>query len=102
MDISVVVPFHNEEEHLEGCIRALRGLEYPEDRREIMLVDNNSTDRSVEIVQRHPDIRLLSESRPGDFAARNRGIAASSGEIVDLRVEPGDKVAAGEVLAIVR
>ena len=82
MDISVVVPFHNEEDHLEGCISALRGLEYPEARREIVLVDNNSTDRSVEIVRRHPDIQLLAEPRPGDFAARNRGIAASSGEII--------------------
>ena len=50
MDISVVVPFHNEEEHLEGCIHALRALEYPADRREIILVDKNSTDRSVAAV----------------------------------------------------
>jgi glycosyltransferase involved in cell wall biosynthesis len=82
MDVSVVVPIYNEEDHLPGCIAALRALDYPDDRHEILLVDNNSTDRSAEIVRSHAGVRLLSEPRPGDFAARNRGVAESTGDIV--------------------
>ncbi len=82
LDFSIVVPVHNEERHLEGCIDALLGLDYPADRFEIIMVDNNSTDRSVEIIRRYPRLRLFEETRQGDFAARNRGIAESTGAII--------------------
>jgi glycosyltransferase involved in cell wall biosynthesis len=51
MDISIVVPFHNEEKHIERRIQALLALDYPRDRYEIIMVDNNSNDRSAEIVR---------------------------------------------------
>ena len=82
MDVSIVAPFYNEERHIEGAIRALLAFDYPEDRYEILMVDNNSTDGSAEIVKRYPRVRLCSEPRQGDFAARNRGIAESTGEII--------------------
>lgn len=82
VDISIVVPCHNEEKRIEGCIRALLALDYPKDRYEILMVDNNSTDASVEIVRRYPEVRLLSETMPGDFAARNKGVSEARGEII--------------------
>lgn len=82
MDVSIVVPFCNEESRIERCIRALYALDYPEDRFEILMIDNNSTDASAEIVRRYPRIRMLREAIPGDFAARNRGLAEARGEIV--------------------
>ena len=82
MQISVVVPFHNVEAYIGACLEALVSLEYPRDRYEIILVSNNSTDGSADVVRRYPCVRLLSESTPGAYAARNRGIAAASGEIV--------------------
>ena len=82
MDISIVVPVHNEERLIEGCLRALLALDYPRDRYEIIVVDNNSTDRSREIVERFPEVKLLSEKQQGDFAARNRGLSEAKGEII--------------------
>jgi glycosyltransferase involved in cell wall biosynthesis len=82
MDISIVVPVHNEERLIEGCIRSLLELDYPRDRYEIIVVDNNSTDRSREIVRRFPRVKLLREPEQGDFAARNRGLRESRGEII--------------------
>jgi glycosyltransferase involved in cell wall biosynthesis len=82
MDVSIVVPFHNEEKHIEGCIKALLALDYDRDRYEILVVNNNSTDRSVEIVSRYPEVRLLDEKKPGDFAARNLGVKSASGELI--------------------
>jgi glycosyltransferase involved in cell wall biosynthesis len=80
--VSVVVPFYNSEAHIEACVTALLAQRYPADFYEILFVDNGSADASREIVQRYPRIRLLSESRRGSYAARNRGVAGSSGRII--------------------
>ena len=82
VDVSIVVPFRDEQEHIEESIVALVSQEFPPDRCEIIFVDNNSTDRSAEIVKRYPRVKLVSESRPGDFAARNCGISEAVGEII--------------------
>lgn len=82
MDVSIVVPFHNEEKHIEECIQALLALDYPRDRYEVLMVNNNSTDRSVEIVSSYPEVRLLHEKKQGDFAARNLGVSNASGELI--------------------
>jgi glycosyltransferase involved in cell wall biosynthesis len=82
MDFSVIVPFYNSASHIEACATALLSQRYPADRYEITFVDNGSTDRSRDIVQRYPRIRVLSESKQGSYVARNRGAAASSGEII--------------------
>jgi glycosyltransferase involved in cell wall biosynthesis len=63
-------------------VQALLAQDYPADRYEVLVVDNNSTDRSAEVVARYPRVRLLHEPVQGDYAARNRGIAESRGEVV--------------------
>jgi len=56
------------------CISSLRELEYPAYR--ILIVDNGSTDDSVEMFQKLPDVELLSNERNLGFAeGNNRGIA---------------------------
>lgn len=90
--VSVVVPLYNEEQWIEECIRALLGQDYPADRYEILVVDNNSTDQSAERAARFPRVRLLHEPQQGDYAARNRGIRESRGEILaftDSDTAPG-------------
>ncbi len=82
MLISVVVPFHNEEKHIRKCLEALLSASYRRDLFEIIAVDNNSTDRSAAIVNQYPRVRLLTEPKPGAYAARNRGVAASNGTII--------------------
>lgn len=82
MKISVIVPCYNEERRIGGCLRALLALDYPKENREILVVDNNSTDSSIEVIEKHRGIEVLSEVSRGDFAARNRGLAASQGEVI--------------------
>jgi len=82
MDVSIVVPFHNEQAHIERCIESLLSQDYPRERYEVVFVDNNSTDGSADIIRRHAGVRLLSEPKPGSYAARNAGVAASTGTIV--------------------
>jgi glycosyltransferase involved in cell wall biosynthesis len=81
-DVSVIVPFYNAEKHLEKCIKALLAQSYPASRYEIIMVDNNSTDGSAAIVRKYSRITLLCERKQGAYAARNRGVAASTGSMI--------------------
>jgi glycosyltransferase involved in cell wall biosynthesis len=80
--ISVVVPFYNAERYIARCIQGLLSQRYPPDRYEIVVIDNNSTDASAEIVRRHPRVRLTCERKTGPYAARNTGVAQAHGEII--------------------
>jgi glycosyltransferase involved in cell wall biosynthesis len=81
--VSVVIPVLNGERTIRECLVSLLRTDYPPERREILVVDNGSTDRTTEIVQAYP-VTLLREERRGASAARNRGIEASRGEILAL------------------
>ncbi|OZG26936.1 glycosyl transferase [Williamsia sp. 1138] len=82
--LSVVVPTFNEEEVIGECLERLsRQLDHI---LEIVVVDNNSTDKTADIVatftERYPEIRMISETRQGLVFARNAGLDASVGPAV--------------------
>ncbi len=79
--VSVIIPVLNEERVIRECLNSLVELDYPPERREILVVDNGSTDRTAEIIKTFP-VRYLWEERRGASAARNKGIEASKGEIL--------------------
>lgn len=79
--VSVVVAVRNGEQELDGCLTSLLRTDYLPDRREILIADFGSTDRTSEVVRRYP-VRYLPSSGPGVCHARNRGIEASRGEIL--------------------
>jgi len=84
--VSVVIPVLNGERHLEACLNSIVGQTY--ERFEIVVSDQSSSDRSVEIVRSFADprIRLLPEpSEPLDLHRNwSRVIAGSTGEFVKL------------------
>ncbi len=81
-DMSVVVPFLNEEKWLPHCLRALEAQTLPPGRFEVILIDNGSTDRSAEIAASFGRATLLHESCRDPYLARNRGIGAARGRYV--------------------
>lgn len=92
--VSVVVPVRNGAGTIGPCIEALLAGDYPTDRRELLIVDNDSDDGTPQAIRRHRGVRYLYEPRRGVSHARNRGIFESSGEIVafldgDCIPEPG-------------
>jgi glycosyltransferase involved in cell wall biosynthesis len=82
MDVSVVVPCFNSELYISECLEALCNQDHPRERYEIILVDNGSDDRSLEIARKFPRVQCLSEPKRGSYAARNRGIANARGEVI--------------------
>jgi glycosyltransferase involved in cell wall biosynthesis len=79
--VSVVIPVLNGEATIDACLSALANVDYPAERREVLVVDNGSTDRTAELVRKYP-FTLLREDQRGPARARNRGIDASSAEVV--------------------
>jgi glycosyltransferase involved in cell wall biosynthesis len=75
------VPVRNGEKTIGDCVAALLATDYPLERREIVVVDNGSTDGTAELLRPLP-VRVVREDRVGRSHARNRGVAESRGEIV--------------------
>jgi glycosyltransferase involved in cell wall biosynthesis len=79
MKISVIIPTHNEEEHIAEALKAILKQDYPSF--EVIVVDNASTDRTAEIVRQFP-VNLVSEWRQGTLRACESGRAEATGDII--------------------
>jgi glycosyltransferase involved in cell wall biosynthesis len=80
--VSVVIPCLDAEATLPALVQGLRRQRLPAGcTLEILVVDNGSHDRSVQVAAGLP-VRLLTESRRGPAAARNTGVRASRGEVI--------------------
>lgn len=84
MKISVIIPNYNGEKIIDGCIQSLLQQEYKDFN--IIVVDNNSTDESVKIIEeKYPSITLIKNNENLGFAAAvNIGIKASKSDFVAL------------------
>jgi glycosyltransferase involved in cell wall biosynthesis len=74
--ISLVIPCHNEEAGVRQVIsRCPAGID------EIVVVDNNSTDRTAEVARAY-GARVVRETRPGYGAAYKAGLRSATGDII--------------------
>ena len=87
--ISVIIPMYNSERTIEKALDSVVGQTYPA-HYQIIVVDDGSSDRSAELVERyaeaHPsaDIRLIRQSNGGVSSARNAGMRAATGQWIAL------------------
>lgn len=80
--VSVIVPAYNAEKYIANLIESLLDLDYPKELLEIIIVDNNSNDKTKDIIKQYP-VKLLEETNiQSSYAARNLGIRNSKGEII--------------------
>ena len=98
--ISIIIPVYNAEKYLVRCIKSvLTSLgDIPG---EILLIDNNSTDKSLEIInqfakQNKSKIGALQCNTPGASASRNLGARKARGEYLWF-IDADDYIAKGAV-----
>lgn len=85
--VAMIVPCWNEEATIKGNVESLLTLDYPEDKLEIIVVNDGSTDRSGEILDEafanHPRVKVFHQPNGGKHAALNTGIKfAENAELV--------------------
>src|SRR4051812_35054139 len=78
--VSVVVCAYNAERTMEACLASLQVLNYPD--YEVIVVNDGSRDRTLEIAERYPYCRIINQENRGLSVARNVGAEAATGEIV--------------------
>jgi glycosyltransferase involved in cell wall biosynthesis len=105
MKLSVIIPCYNSADYIADQLEALAGQEYKDDW-EVIVSDNGSTDRSIEIIEsyRHrlPDLRIVdSGDKKGAGHARNIGVKASTGDVL-LFCDADDAVSTGWLRAMAR
>ncbi len=85
--VSVILPLYNEEKYIAECLNSLVQQTYPRERMEWILVDGNSTDKTVEIVNEYISraelpIKLLHNERRKTPYALNMAIEAAAGKYI--------------------
>ncbi|HSB47804.1 MAG TPA: glycosyltransferase [Candidatus Bilamarchaeum sp.] len=84
--VSIILPAYNEGRYLADCLRTIKGVDYPPDRLEVIVVDDGSTDDTYKIAKSFegPDspVKAFTKKNGGKGAALNFGIKKAKGEFV--------------------
>jgi GT2 family glycosyltransferase len=83
--VSIVVPTFRRRDSVRRLIEALDRQDYPADRFEVIVVDDGSGDDTVRTLRSLAPsfaLRVLEQPHGGPGAARNRGVAEATGELV--------------------
>lgn len=85
MTISVIVPVYNAEQTINKCLDSIVNQTYKN--LEIILIDDCSKDRSVEIIKEYKDDRIIlveQEKNGGVSKSRNKGLSTATGEFISF------------------
>src|ERR1043165_5266525 len=87
LDISVIISTYNRSDMLPGALESVLAQEAGDVRYELIVVDNNSTDKTREVVESfiargHENVRYIFEGKQGLSHARNAGIAAARSPLI--------------------
>lgn len=99
--ISVIVPIYNTEKYVKKCIESI--LEQTYQKFELILIDDGSTDNSLNIIREFTDERItvISKQNEGVSSTRNRGLDIAKGEYV-LFIDSDDWIEPNMLEVLVR
>ena len=104
-EVSIIIPVYNEEKNIAKCLDAVVGNDYPHNKIEVIVVDDGSTDNTIEIVRKYilandkiekkkdksaqkdakkeikmKEIKIIKQNHLGKVRALNVGVEKSRGE----------------------
>lgn len=80
LTLSIIIPVYNEESHLKKCLESIaRQVVMPD---EVIVVDNNSTDKTIDIAKSFPFVTVIKEKQQGVVYARNAGFDHAKSVII--------------------
>lgn len=80
LKLSLIIPVYNEERHIKACFDAITNQTIKP--HEVILVDNNCIDSTVEIAKQYDFVTIIKEPKQGLIAARNTGFKHAKGDIL--------------------
>lgn len=86
IDLSIIVPVYNVEKYIRSCIESIFKQGLDDASFEVIIVNDGSTDRSMEmieyIISQHRNITVINQDNKGLSIARNNGIANAKGKYI--------------------
>ena len=83
MQLSILIDTYNHERLIETAINSVLEQDFPATQREVIVVDDGSTDGTAQIVRRYgPQVRLVRKQNGGQASAFNAGIPECRGEVI--------------------
>lgn len=80
LTLSLIIPVYNEERHIRACLDAVKNQTVRP--LEVLVIDNNCTDRTLEIVREYKFARVIKEPKQGLIYSRNTGFDTAKGDIL--------------------
>jgi len=85
-EVSIIIPCYNEENNIEKCLKSIYESDYPLEKTEVIVVDDGSTDKTIEVLnnykQKHLDLKIIKGKHKGKSEALNLGIKNAKYNII--------------------
>ena len=82
--VTILIPAYNEEKTIAKTINSVLNLDYPKDKIEIIVINDNSTDKTSQVVRKFKQVKLVYNKHRGvgKASALNTGLKYASGELL--------------------
>jgi len=80
--VSIIIPAYNAQNWIHLCVRSALAQTWP--KKEIIIIDDGSSDNTLEIVKtmESPSVKVISQENMGACAARNKGLSVAQGDYI--------------------
>lgn len=81
--VTFLIPAYNEEEYVEDCIKSILNQDYPQDKLEVIAINDGSTDKTLEKMQKYKDrIQIIDKENTGKANSLNQALERVETDIV--------------------
>ncbi|MEK6934925.1 MAG: glycosyltransferase [Nanoarchaeota archaeon] len=80
--VSILIPAYNEEKTIAGTIQSVINLDYPKEKKEIIVLNDGSKDNTDKIARNFKDIKVITKLNSGKADSLNYGISIAKNEYI--------------------